>query len=252
MPKPTEFHAAMARALEGISPKLVTLDETGSTNDDARALARDGAPHLSVVTADSQTAGRGRLDRTWTAEPGAALLASVVLRPATPVDRWTTIPLCVGVVVAEAVRARTGVPAVLKWPNDVLVDERKLGGILVEAEPPSFAVVGFGINVNQTGFGGDLVAVATSLAMHGAIRLDRADLLATVVARLDDALRDEASTMERYRSLCETIGRRVRIERAAAEPLEGAAREVDPSGALVVDADVGTLSVPAGDVKHLR
>ena len=251
-PKPTEFHAAMARALEGICPRVVTLDETGSTNSDARALARDGAPHLSIVTADTQTAGRGRLDRSWVAEPGKALLASVILRPRMSVDRWTTIPLLVGVAVAEAVRARTQVKAVLKWPNDVLVGERKLGGILVEAEPPSFAIAGLGINVGQTGFAPDLDDIATSLALQGAMRLDRADLLAAVIARLDEALRDEASALERYRSLCETIGRRVRVERAAAEPLEGVAREVDRSGALVVDVGGGTVSVAAGDVKHLR
>ena len=249
MPKPTEFHAAFARALRGVVPGAVTLDETASTNDDARTLAREGAPHLTVVVADAQTAGRGRLGRTWSSPRGLGLIASWVARPPLPVERWTLVPLLAGVAAAEAVRARTGVVATLKWPNDLRVGERKLGGILVEAEVPEFVVVGLGVNVSQTVFPEDLAAIATSIALEGGMRLDRADLLAATLREFEEALRDPGAAMERYRALCDTLGRRVRVERAHVEPLEGVARAIDERGALVLDD--GT-AVASGDVVHLR
>jgi BirA family biotin operon repressor/biotin-[acetyl-CoA-carboxylase] ligase len=246
MPKPTEFHEAMAAALTGISPRAVTLDTTRSTNDDARALARDGALHLTVVTAQHQTGGRGRRDRTWHAEPGKSLLATWVVRPSLPAERWTLLPLLAGVATVEAVRARTRVEAVLKWPNDLMVAERKLGGILAEAEPPAFAIVGLGLNVSQQDWPEGLNA--TSLAREDAVRLDRADLLAEVLRRFDAALGDLEGSMTRYRDLCVTLGRTVRVERTGAPPLEGVATDVDARGALVVDG----VAIAAGDVAHVR
>lgn len=246
MPKPTEFHAAFARALRDVSPKAVTLDRTGSTNDDARALGREGAAHLTVVVAQEQTAGRGRLGRTWVAAPGEALLCSWVVRPALPVERWTVLPLLAGLAAVEAVRARTGVEAGLKWPNDLLVRERKLGGILTEAEVPAFAVVGLGLNVSTQRFPEDLPA--TSLALEGALRLDRADLLARILANFDASLADVEGALERYRAACVTIGRSVRVERSDGGVVAGVARAVTGAGALDVDGE----QVAAGDVHHVR
>ena len=252
MPKETGFHEAFARALAGVSPSVVTLAETGSTNDDARRLARDGAPHGTVVVANHQTEGRGRRARAWVSPPGAGLHASWIIRPSMPVESWTLLPLLAGVAAAEAVRARTHVRAFLKWPNDILVGERKLGGILTEAEPPRFAVVGLGINVATTSFPPPLDGTATSIALEGGIRLDRADLLAAVMERFEVALADPEGSVERYRSMCATFGRRVRIERAGAADVTGFARAVDPSGALLVEADIGVVRVASGDVVHLR
>src|SRR5438067_2702099 len=130
MTKEQDFHLAFRRALAGVSPRIVTLDETGSTNDDARALARAGAPHMTVVVADAQSAARGRLGRSWIVDPNQALNASWIVRPDRPVDQWTVIPLLAGVAAVEAVKVRTHVEARLKWPNDVLVGARKLAGIL--------------------------------------------------------------------------------------------------------------------------
>jgi BirA family biotin operon repressor/biotin-[acetyl-CoA-carboxylase] ligase len=258
MPKPVEFHEAFARALDGVSPNVVTLDETGSTMDDARALAREGAPHLSVVVTDRQRAGRGRLGRAWVSPPRAGLQATWVVRARLPVERWTLVPLMAGVAAAEAVRERTRVRATLKWPNDVLAGgdgddagrgARKLGGILVEAEPPEFLLVGLGVNVGHTSFPPELAEVATSVALEGGIRLDRADLLARAMTNFARALDDVEGTLARYRELCATLGRRVRIERSGAEPLEGVARDIDERGALVLDS--GEV-VASGDVVHLR
>src|SRR6266568_8005359 len=107
VPKEQDFHLAFKRALADVSPRIVTLDETGSTNDDARALARAGAPHMTVVVADTQTAARGRLGRAWVSDPRQALNASWIVRPTFGLDRWTVIPLLAGVTAADAVGRRT-------------------------------------------------------------------------------------------------------------------------------------------------
>jgi len=246
------FAGAVARALDGIAPQVSVVELTGSTNDDARAQARDGAPHLSTVVSDEQLAGRGRRGRSWSAAVGESLLASWVVRPSLPVERWPLLPLLAGVAAAEAVRARAHVAAVLKWPNDLLADGRKLGGILVEAEPPSFAIVGVGINVSQTSFPEQLRDTATSLALQEAVRLDRADLLAAMLGGFADALADPEEAIARYREMCATLGRAVRIERTGAPPLTGIAVNLDASGALVVEDGAGRHAVASGDVVHLR
>jgi BirA family transcriptional regulator, biotin operon repressor / biotin---[acetyl-CoA-carboxylase] ligase len=245
VPKVTEFHAAVSRALSSVAPRCLTLDVTTSTNDEARRLGRDGAPHLATVVANQQTSGRGRLGRAWEADAGASLLMSWVARPTLALERWTLLPLLAGVASAEAVEARTGIAAVLKWPNDLMVDDAKLGGILVEAELPSFAVVGVGINVNQTSFPPDLNA--TSIAICGGLRLDRADLAAAMLKRFVAALDDVEGAMARYRARCATLGRQVRVQRTL-DTLIGTAEAVADDGALIVD---GTR-VAAGDVVHLR
>jgi BirA family biotin operon repressor/biotin-[acetyl-CoA-carboxylase] ligase len=246
VPKPTEFHTAFRRALDGVSPRAVTVERTGSTNDDARALGREGAPHLTVVVAQEQLAGRGRLGRTWHAATGESLLCSWVVRPEMPVERWTLLPLLAGLAAAEAVEARAKVSADLKWPNDLLVRERKLGGILTEAELPDFAVIGLGLNVSTMAFPPELVA--TSLGLEGAVRLDRADLLAHILAGFDAALADPDAALDRYRGRCVTIGQRVRVERSDGRTIIGQARAVVETGALDVDGE----QVAAGDVHHVR
>lgn len=248
MPKPVEFHAAFARALAGISPHVVTLDVTDSTNDDARALAREDAPHLSVVVANGQRAGRGRLGRAWMSEPGLGLFASWIVRPALPVERWTIIPLLAGVAATDAVRSRTHVEVSLKWPNDLVVAGRKLGGILVEADPPRFCIVGLGANVSHLRFADEIGQIATSIALEGGLRLDRADLLAATLRAFEDALGDPDAAMVRYRERCTTIGQKVRVERSDGTTIEGVARSVAGDGALIVDG----AAVQSGDVVHLR
>ncbi|HEX9775477.1 MAG TPA: biotin--[acetyl-CoA-carboxylase] ligase [Actinomycetota bacterium] len=250
MPKPTGFREAFERALDGISPRAVVIEVTGSTNDDARALGREGAPHLTVVVTNEQRAGRGRLGRAWVAPPGTSLLASWVARPALPVERWPLVPLLAGVAAAEAIEARTNVAPSLKWPNDLLAGERKLGGILVEAELPAFVVVGLGVNVGQTSFPTGLAA--TSIAMEGGVRLDRADLMAATLAAFQRALEEPEAALDRYRARCATLGTTVRVERTAAEPVQGVARAIDEIGGLVVEAATGEVTVTAGDVIHLR
>jgi len=252
MPKEQDFHLAFKRALADVSPRIVTLDETRSTNDDARALARAGAPHMTVVVADAQSAARGRLGRRWTVDPHEALNASWIVRPDMPVDGWTVIPLLVGVAAVDAVIQRADVEARLKWPNDVRVGTRKLAGSLTEAEVPEFLIVGLGMNVLQASFDEDRASTATSLAIEGAKRLDRPDLLARALSILTESLGDPAKALQRYRELCTTLGETIRVERATGDPVSGFARAIDDTGALVVETARGDVRVASGDVVHLR
>jgi len=207
-----------------------------STNRLAAELARSGAADGTVVGAEHQTAGRGRQGRTWESEPGSSLLASVILRPAPPL-----VSLAAGLAAARACESVAGVSATLKWPNDVMVAEGKLGGILSELvrEPGSLGeavVVGLGLNVHWR----------SPLPLGGAALgpgVDRADLLVAWLTALDDP----CDVLAGYRARCSTIGRRVRVE-LAGETVEGMVEGVDDDGSLLVEG----RKIVAGDVVHLR
>jgi BirA family biotin operon repressor/biotin-[acetyl-CoA-carboxylase] ligase len=155
------------------------VETTASTNADLAARARAGEPDGLVLIAEEQTAGRGRLDRRWEAPPRSSLLLSVMVRPAPPTGTWTLLPFVCGVAVAEAVRAVAALDAELKWPNDVLVDARKLGGILVERVETA-VVIGIGLNVSLRD--AELpVPAATSVTLAGGVA-DR-EVLAKEVLR---------------------------------------------------------------------
>ena len=201
--------------------------EVDSTNRLAADLARAGAPDGVVVGADHQTAGRGRRGRTWEARPGSALLVSVVLRPVP-----TLVTLAAGVAAAEAGEAVAGTAVRLKWPNDLLVGDGKVGGILSELVGGA-AVVGLGLNL--------------AWAPEGAACLgpdvDRDALLAAYL----DGLDRPGDVLGRYRARCSTLGRRVRVE-LPGTTVEGVAGDVDDEGRLVVDG----RKITVGDVVHLR
>ncbi|MGZ6825362.1 MAG: biotin--[acetyl-CoA-carboxylase] ligase [Mycobacteriales bacterium] len=236
--------SALSRALEPDGFRVEVLARAGSTNALVAERARAGEPHGLVVVAEEQTAGRGRLDRSWQSPPRAGLTFSVLLRPALEPHRLGWVPLWGGLAVARAVREQTGVEAVVKWPNDVQVDGRKLAGLL--AESVAGAVV-LGIGLNVTTRREELpVETATSLQLEGATTTDRDTVLRAVLRALAGALgdRDVAS----YREVCSTLGRQVRVELPGGESVTGLAEAVDDDGRLVVD---GT-PYAAGDVVHLR
>ena len=237
----------LARSLAPDGWRLEVLDTTGSTNAVAAEHARAGAPGGLVVVAESQTAGRGRLDRTWVSPPRAGLTLSVLLRPELPPEQWPWLPLLTGVAVATAVREQAGVQAALKWPNDVLVGGRKVCGVLVEVAAPGAAVLGIGLNVttraDELPHDG-----ATSLQLAGASTTDRGVLLRAVLRSLTVVLDDVGSACAAYREWCSTIGRPVRVELPGGRHVEGLAEAVDDAGRLVVD---GT-PYAVGDVVHLR
>jgi BirA family biotin operon repressor/biotin-[acetyl-CoA-carboxylase] ligase len=248
--------------------RIEAVEQTGSTNADLAAGARAGTwPDGSVLLAELQVAGRGRLGRDWSAPPGLALTFSVLLDPEVPPARWGWLPLLAGVALVDAVTATSAVRAVLKWPNDLLApDGRKLAGILSErvdtASGPR-AVVGFGLNVNQTA--ADLpVDTATSLRVASGEPLSREAVLVAVLDRLASRLRAWVDAggepdggpdplRSAYRARCGTLGSDVRVLLPGEEELRGTARDVDADGRLVVQAPDGTrVAVAAGDVLHVR
>lgn len=238
---------ALRRALVPDGWRLELLQETGSTNAVAAERARDGEPAGLVVVAEAQTAGRGRLDRSWVSPPRAGLTLSVLLRPDLPPAQWPWLPLWTGVAVATALRERAEVDAVLKWPNDVLVEGRKVCGVLAEVPVTGAAVLGIGLNVttDEHELPHDQ---ATSLRLSGAKTTDRDTLLRALLRALGAVLRDPAAARAGYRERCDTIGRRVRVELPGGRSVEGLAEAVDDDGRLVVDG----LPYGAGDVVHLR
>ncbi|HSK54470.1 MAG TPA: biotin--[acetyl-CoA-carboxylase] ligase [Jiangellales bacterium] len=244
---------------------------TGSTSSDVADLARDGTPEGLVLLAAHQSRGRGRLGRSWTAPPGTSLACSALLRPeAVPVSRWSWLSLLAGVAVAEAVDDVSGVSALLKWPNDVLVGDRKLAGILAERiETPSGHAVVLGVGLNVTARPEDLPEGGTSLAAEVAGRGTGENpggpaLVPVAVAllrRLGEGYRawtgvtgDPAGGLaEDYRRRCGTLGRRVRADLPGGTHVEGTAVDLDAAGRLVVRVvDGRQVIVGAGDVVHLR
>jgi len=166
--------------------------QTDSTNSDAQAAARSAAPHGSVFFADEQLAGRGRGDHAWRSAAGEGLYASVLLRPRIPALRLPLLPLAVGLAAAEAIQATAGLRVDLRWPNDLLIGPRKVGGILVEARNSGgavdFAVVGIGINVHQREFEAGLSTPATSLDLETGNRVSRQELLVSLLKSLEREL----------------------------------------------------------------
>lgn len=247
---------------------LLVVAEAGSTNADIRALAVEGAPEGTVLVAEHQTAGRGRLDRGWTSPPRAGLTFSVLLRPpgTVPSARWPWLPLLTGCAVVEAVRDATGVGPSLKWPNDVHHDDRKLCGILLErVETPQgpAAIAGVGLNVTTTP--AELPeATGTSLRLAGATSTDRGTLLVALIrtfealyaawtrANGDPDAGAGGGLRAAYRARCGTLGRQVRVQLGPGEWLEGLARDIDGEGRLVVRTPDGDRAVGAGDVVHVR
>lgn len=261
----------------GLWRSVEVLPETASTNSELLDRARHGEPGGAVLAADHQTAGRGRLDRGFAAPPRAALTVSALVRPAVPPTRLGWLPLIMGVAAVRALHSGPGVPAVLKWPNDLLAQgsELKLAGILSEAAFPGDpaaaggesegggvgVVIGIGLNVSQRRE--ELpVETAASLALCGAPDADRQVLAAALLGEFSalytawsaaggDA--EAAGLAERYRACCATLGRRVLAHLPGGRELRGRAVGVDADGRLAVRDDAGKEHLlNAGDVVHVR
>ncbi|MFC9284209.1 biotin--[acetyl-CoA-carboxylase] ligase [Streptomyces collinus] len=251
----------------GLWSGVELVQRTGSTNSDLVAKAVAGTVgEGAVLVAEEQTAGRGRLDRQWTAPARSGLFFSVLLRPVeVPVARWGWLPLLTGVAVATGLSRAAGVDTALKWPNDLLVkvggEERKAGGILAERAGDGGVVVGVGLNVSLRA--SELpVPTAGSLALAGAVTTDRDPLLRAVLRSLEewygrwrDAAGDPARSglQETYAAGCATLGRTVRAELPGDRSIVGEAVAVDGDGRLVIATGEGVQEpVGAGDIVHLR
>lgn len=258
-PRPVLDLSVVRQALRSSAPvrsfELRGVPTTGSTNVDLRAAA-PVAGEVVVLTAEEQTAGRGRSGRTWTCPFGAGLMFSLRLVPQVPLREfgWT------GAVLGLAVRAALAEAAVvdLKWPNDLQIAGDKLGGILAEATADGGVIVGMGLNVSVAR--PDLPRPdATSLLAAGVV-VDRAALLGRILVDFDNRLSrweraglQNAGLLAEYREACVSLGKRVSVQLPDGTAVVGEAVDVDPDGALVVRLETGQRrSFAAGDVHHLR
>ena len=267
MNPPATLPDDLRQPLERVAPKLgifarriLWYDDIGSTNDAALALADEGEAEGCVVAADAQSAGRGRLGRTWVSPPGAGIYASVILRPARDVAAMLT--LAAGVAVAEGIEAATGLDVRLKWPNDVFVEGlsggtgRKLAGILAESASPTAIVLGFGINVLPAAYPPEIASRATSIESELGRRVERglvlaeslgalarryADLRARRVAEITAAWRARAAS---------TFGRAVEWE-SGGTIHRGVVQDIDEEGALLVRTSGATVRVMSGEVRWI-
>jgi BirA family transcriptional regulator, biotin operon repressor / biotin---[acetyl-CoA-carboxylase] ligase len=251
----TERAIREALAAAGVPEAPVRYDAvTGSTNTTALELARAGTPEWTLVAAGRQTAGRGRLGRTWVSPPGVALHVSVVLRPEMPPDRAVLLTLLAGTSMARGCVA-VGEPEVMcKWPNDLVRIEEKVGGILAEAAVArgriDHVVLGVGMNL-----GSPPPDVPGAGALPG---VDPADLLTAFLAELSRGYQAGPEpwfarrVLDDYRPLCATLGRRVRSTTTDGRVVEGTAVDLGEDGSLVIDTRDGRATVGFGEVEHLR
>ncbi|HET9655050.1 MAG TPA: biotin--[acetyl-CoA-carboxylase] ligase [Kineosporiaceae bacterium] len=289
---PLRAAALRAALVAGPQPawrELVVLAATGSTNADLAEQARAGAGEGLVLVTDDQRSGRGRLGRSWEVPARSSIAVSVLLRPAAPglgwvdadlvpQERWSWLPLLAGVAVVDALTRVCGLPARLKWPNDVLVPAdgraprggidpdglRKVCGILAEVVPTPggpAVVVGAGINVNQAA--AELpVPTATSLLLAGSSTVDRDTVLRAYLRALSDRYRSwrgaggdprGSGLAAAYREACVTVGRQVAVQLPVGPALTGRAEGIDDDGRLLVAGPDGTVrALAAGDVVHVR
>ena len=234
--------------------KVELLDVVDSTNNYLKTAAAGGAPHGTVVLADCQTGGRGRLGRRFDSAPGSGIYLSILLRPACPPAELMTLTARAAVAVRRAIREAAGVEAGIKWVNDLVLNGKKICGILtelsVEAESGlvSYAVVGVGINCNRpaAAFPPELREAAGSILSETGKRVDRNALTAALIRALSELPGDE--WLSEYRAACVNLGRPVQILAPGQPPRPGTALDVGPEAELIVQTESGVEAVRSGEV----
>lgn len=240
--------------------KIVYLSEVGSTNEEAKKLAGEGAPEGIVVIAERQTRGKGRLSRTWVS-PGGGIWLSLILRPKIAPSEAPKIALLAGLVAAKAI-SQLGLNARLKWPNDVLINERKVCGVLTEAdaelEKVNYLIVGIGINANFEPelFPSEFRSAATTIRRELGMEISRVELVQRLLEELEREYeifnRGEFSAiLEEWKKLSATIGARVRVI-TSGRTIDGVAEDLDEDGALLVNTGEKIERIITGDCVHLR
>jgi BirA family biotin operon repressor/biotin-[acetyl-CoA-carboxylase] ligase len=236
-----------ALAALGLEAPVRFEEVTGSTNATAVELAEAGAPEWTLVAAGHQIAGRGRMGRTWSDRPGAALMFSFVLRPALDPEAAGLIPLLAGASMAAAILSVVGLEVRCKWPNDLLLEGGKVGGILAESSVADgrlrSVVVGIGLNLEPP------ADVATAAGLGHA---DAAALLSAFLRRFHDGYaRLPEGVVDDWTAVSATLGAEVEVARLVGPPVRGRAISIDERGALVIRTASGTVTVTSGDVEHL-
>jgi BirA family transcriptional regulator, biotin operon repressor / biotin---[acetyl-CoA-carboxylase] ligase len=241
----TELESALADL--GLEAPVRFDEVTGSTNATAVGMAEAGTPEWTLVAAGHQTAGRGRLGRSWTDKPGAALMFSLVLRPALDPDKAGLIPLLAGAAMAAAIHDVAGLDVRCKWPNDLLLGAAKVGGILVESSVVDgrlvHVIVGIGINLEPPA---DVDAAA------GIGDADPEAVLTSFLRRFHTGyVRLPEGAADAWSAVSATIGLSVEVARRDGPSIRGRAVAVDERGALVIETENGTETVTSGEVEHL-
>ena len=250
---------AWGLATQRIGRKIHCYEATDSTMNVAHRLAAAGEPEGTVVAAEGQARGRGRLGRNWASPKGKGIYLSVILRPLLHLSQAAHVTLAAAVSVAQAIQKATALHPQIKWPNDVLLEGKKVAGVLTELNAElnrvNYLVVGIGINVH--GSRAPLPASSTSLAEALGRRVDRLGLARTLLAEMDRVYAELLSEglepiLERWRGFADFLGRRIRVA-LSGRMVDGQAVDIDASGALLVRTDTGLIeAVSAGDVLVVR
>ncbi len=236
--------------------KIFAFDTIDSTNNCAKAIAGCGAQEGTVVIAEKQTAGRGRHGRSWEANPNENLMFSVVLRPQLSQGSLNLLPLYVAVAVADAIERFTGIKPECKWPNDLLIDKKKVAGILIESsfkqDAVDYVVVGIGVNVNQTQFPGELEKTATSLRLESGRQVDRIPLFKEIVRSLERIYLTSSTTgfqsiIPEWLSHSTMIDRTISVSHQGTL-ITGIVKGLSPEGGLVLQTNGSEKVLFAGDV----
>lgn len=235
---------------------IVVLEETDSTNEEAKRQGAAGAPDGTLCLAERQTGGKGRLGRSWSSPPGAGVWMSLLLRPQLAPQEATLLTLIAGLSVCRAIRRLTGCGAMIKWPNDIVIGRKKVCGILTELaadmEQIHYVVVGIGVNANLSEFEGELKKKATSLLLETGEKIDRAALIRAVLeefeACYDRFVTDlTADFITPYEKLCVSLNRQVSVIRGGRE-ITGQSIGLSKEGKLLIQTDGGIVEIGSGEV----
>jgi|UniRef100_A0A7C3WS56 BirA family biotin operon repressor/biotin-[acetyl-CoA-carboxylase] ligase len=248
------LHGLTTRRLRG---PIHYFDALASTNDLAKELGANGAPEGTLVAAEAQSKGRGRLGRSWESPPAVGLYVSLLLRPPLPPGELPQITLTTAVAGVRAIKRGTGLTVGIKWPNDLLVAGKKAGGILTEMETESdrirYLVVGWGLNVNNPGFPPELAPVATSLFLATGQTYSRVAILQAWLEEFEDLYerflaREFPLILREWKQYAVTLGREVQVLQGT-RPLRGRAVDVDTDGALLLEQPTGKIvRVTSGEI----
>lgn len=243
--------------------RIICLAQTDSTNSQAKRLAAEGAAEGTVVVAESQISGRGRRGRSWFSPAGQSIYASIILRPPMAPSQAPRITLMTAVAVARALQEATGLTAKIKWPNDILIADKKIAGILTEIttemDAVDYVVVGLGVNVNTTAadMPSDIRSIATSVRIESGSRFSRADLFCSLLHHFEssyDTLQRDGfkPIMAQWREMSDIIGRPVYVDVLDVRH-SGIVEAVDDDGVLILKDDSGRLHrIFSGDVTRVR
>jgi BirA family biotin operon repressor/biotin-[acetyl-CoA-carboxylase] ligase len=257
----TEEHITSNLGTTIFGRRIISFKSIKSTMDYAKSLAERDEPEGTVVIADYQSKGRGRFGRVWMSEPGKNILMSIIIRPSIPLEKFGLISFLSAVSVAEAIEKIANVKVNTKWPNDLLINGRKVSGILMEAsitaDKGDFVILGIGVNVNQEEFPKEIKNYATSLLIETGKYYDRVVLLQEILRSLEsnylkiNQTHDFTEIMKKWKEKCSMLGKEITLIHAG-KTINGTAVDVDSKGFLRLKVGESTISLSSGEVTIVK